>query len=232
MKTKKIKQVFSSANEVCKIFASQSQGYGCAKYVPRNGGPRSESIYFQGENLYSFGPHYLLARTGLIVNGVSLAVVNFTQWSRTTGDHSNYAYNTLRYSNQVVLKIRETDTNIMRGNPSDTEIVNAALDSLKRDAENFKARLESIQSTPENKYSIQHLKIDILSHNEKMKILGLDYLIILDYRPALARGFLLARLNLRAYLDHAKRVQLRLDCFNAYPFNAYSFYKKDHKRTA
>lgn len=92
-KVKRIKQVFSSSQEVFHLWASQSQAYA------RQAGSRTRS-FFEGDSCYSYGRHY---KVGMLVkiNGVQCALINRDGYSSTTGKHINEASSAVSHMPQI-----------------------------------------------------------------------------------------------------------------------------------
>ena len=78
-KTKRIKHVFSNAREVLHLWANQTQD-----------DARSGNVFFIGKSCYSYGHHYELGRI-IKVNGQTVALINTSGYSPTTGKHISYA---------------------------------------------------------------------------------------------------------------------------------------------
>src|SRR5579863_1349380 len=77
---KRIKRVFSNADQVIHLWANQTQT-----------DARCRNCFFEGEQVYSYGRHYELGR---FVNyrGVRVAMINARGYSVTTSGHINSAY--------------------------------------------------------------------------------------------------------------------------------------------
>lgn len=78
-KSKRIKRVFSSADQVLHLWANQSQN-----------DARCRNVFFEGKTVWSYGYHYKL---GMIhtVKGQNVALINSTRYSVTTAKHQSYA---------------------------------------------------------------------------------------------------------------------------------------------
>ena len=82
-----MRKVLSSMAEVAKCWANQSQSEGRTS---------SNTLYFEGESIYSYGPHYELAR---IVNndvGNPCALFNDLRYSPTTSSHTRQVQTQVR----------------------------------------------------------------------------------------------------------------------------------------
>lgn len=77
---KRIKKVFSNADEVIHIWANQSQS-----------DARCKNAYFEGRSVWSYGSHYELGRL-VEINGVTVALINDTGYSKTTAGHISSAW--------------------------------------------------------------------------------------------------------------------------------------------
>lgn len=75
----KYKRVFSSAYDTIHMFAQQTQYEG-----------RSKNCYFEGDRLYSYGSHFILAWfTPLKKEGKQVVLLNSSQYSVTTSSHQS-----------------------------------------------------------------------------------------------------------------------------------------------
>lgn len=92
-KVKRIKQVFSSSQEVFHLWAAQSQS------EARQAGSRTRS-FFEGKSCYSYGRHYEVARL-VKINGVQCALINRDGYSSTTGKHISEASNAVSHMPQI-----------------------------------------------------------------------------------------------------------------------------------
>lgn len=77
---KRIKKVFSNADQVIHLWANQSQT-----------DARCRNAYFEGESVYSYGSHYELGRL-IMYRGVRVAMINARGYSVTTSGHIESAY--------------------------------------------------------------------------------------------------------------------------------------------
>lgn len=78
--TKRIKRVFSNANEVLHRWANQTQT-----------DARSKNVFFRGVSVFSYGHHYELGRL-VQFNGETVAIINNRGYSVTTGKHISWAF--------------------------------------------------------------------------------------------------------------------------------------------
>jgi hypothetical protein len=74
-----MRKVLSSMAEVAKCWANQSQSEGRTS---------SNTLYFEGESIYSYGPHYELARIINNDEGNPCALFNDSYYSPTTSSHT------------------------------------------------------------------------------------------------------------------------------------------------
>lgn len=88
--SKRIKQVFTLADQVLHLWANPSQHHA-----------RSRNVFFEGNKAYSYGYHYLL---GVLHNirGAKVAIINSTQYSRTTSKHQSYAKAAVSHYDAVI----------------------------------------------------------------------------------------------------------------------------------
>jgi hypothetical protein len=82
---KRIKRVFSNADQVIHLWANQSQS-----------DARCRNAYFEGESVFSYGSHYELGRF-IMYRGVRVAMINSKGYSMTTQGHINSAYSATRH---------------------------------------------------------------------------------------------------------------------------------------
>lgn len=77
---KRIKKVFSNADQVIHLWANQSQS-----------DARCKNCYFENDKVWSYGSHYLL---GLLTTykGVPIAIINNSGYSHTTSKHIHSAF--------------------------------------------------------------------------------------------------------------------------------------------
>ena len=94
MKSKRIKQVFSSSAQVFHLWAAQTQEH--ARQAGTGGGFHSgrgqftSMAFFEGKSCYSYGHHYELGRLTTI-NGIEVALINDSGYSNTTAKHISKA---------------------------------------------------------------------------------------------------------------------------------------------
>jgi len=81
----RIKQVFDNS-QVAHVWAQQTQEFG------RNG---KETIYFNGDSIYSYGPHYLAGKIHE-VDGKRIALINSKSYSVSTTRHVSYVRRSVR----------------------------------------------------------------------------------------------------------------------------------------
>lgn len=99
-------------------------------------------MLFKGNNLYSFGSHYLLSRMGLKLNGVNLTIVNATKYSRMTNDQKNVLCSKLRLYDHAFLLVDETIlTPQIRHGVGDADLIDYALDYLKKEKIELESKL-------------------------------------------------------------------------------------------
>lgn len=99
-KTKRIKRVFGSGNQVLHLWANQSQS-----------DARSRNVFFEGTRCYSYGRHYLLGQL-VQFRGATVAVINATGYSATTAKHISWAWSAVE--NMPRVKV-EGSMDIMAG---------------------------------------------------------------------------------------------------------------------
>jgi len=80
-----MKRVFSSNSEVCHVWAQQTQSEG-----------RAGSIYFEGDTIHSYGPHYKAAKIHTTKSGKRFALVNSYKYSVSTAKHLSEIRSALR----------------------------------------------------------------------------------------------------------------------------------------
>lgn len=78
-KPKRLKRVFSSADQVLHLWANQSQS-----------DARCKNVFFQGDSVWSYGYHYKLGKLHS-VKGKTVALINSERYSATTAKHQSYA---------------------------------------------------------------------------------------------------------------------------------------------
>lgn len=76
-----MKKVFSSNSELAHAWANQLQDEG-----------RGNSMYFYGPVIYSYGPHYEIARFIEGLHGENVCFVNSNGYSNTTAKHTNHVW--------------------------------------------------------------------------------------------------------------------------------------------
>jgi len=81
----RIKHVFDNS-QVAHVWAQQTQEFG------RNG---KETIYFDGDSIYSYGPHYLAGKIHE-VDGKRIALINSKSYSVSTTRHVSYVKRSVR----------------------------------------------------------------------------------------------------------------------------------------
>lgn len=88
--SKRIKQVFTSVDQVLHLWANQSQDRA-----------RCGNVFFEGTRVYSYGYHYLL---GVIhaFKGKKVAIINSTRYSNTTSKHQWSAYYAVSHYDAVL----------------------------------------------------------------------------------------------------------------------------------
>jgi hypothetical protein len=84
-KKKRVKQVLPNA-QLCHVWAQQTQDYG------RNS---KDSLYFHGDSIYSYGPHFLAAKIFTLKNGKRIALINSRRYSMATGMQLNHIQSAL-----------------------------------------------------------------------------------------------------------------------------------------
>jgi hypothetical protein len=75
-----MKKVFTTSSQVIHLFAQRTQSEG-----------RSSNCYFEGDNLYSYGRHYLLAEFITNKSGELAVMINDRGYSVTTSKHISEA---------------------------------------------------------------------------------------------------------------------------------------------
>ena len=80
MTNKRIKKVFSNADQVIHLWANQSQS-----------DARCRNAFFNGKSIYSYGHHYELGRF-IKYNGHEVVLINDAGYSKTTQGHINSAW--------------------------------------------------------------------------------------------------------------------------------------------
>jgi hypothetical protein len=90
--SKRIKRVFSSADQVIHLWANQTQS-----------DARCANVFFEGKSVYSYGRHYELGRL-VQFNGVTVALVNNTGYSVTTSKHISAAYHAVAHLPRIMTK--------------------------------------------------------------------------------------------------------------------------------
>lgn len=84
-KTKRIKKVFSSADQVIHVWANQSQNEA-----------RCKNVFFTGRQIYSYGYHYELGRL-VEYKGHTIALINNDGYSVTTAKQIGYAWTAVEH---------------------------------------------------------------------------------------------------------------------------------------
>lgn len=112
-KPKRIKRVFSSGDKVTHLWAHQVQS-----------DARSKNVFFAGKSLYSYGYHYELGRL-VQYNGVTVALINDTGYSVTTGKHIGWALGSV--SHMPHLRSKEFGCREVPNLPVKTLIKNALI---------------------------------------------------------------------------------------------------------
>lgn len=182
---KRLRTVFKNSLEVCQSFASQSQEVGCAKYNSRDGRVKGgESIYFRGTSLYSFGSHFLLAKVGLTIGGVPVAVVNESHYSMSTTRHTWEARASLVNAGFFVVSV--SGDGITASTP-DAGLIRRAIECLEAESARLTQLQVDIQSSPYF-YGSKEIRRDIRAHNSMVTRLGLKRLVVRIDEIALAAG--------------------------------------------
>lgn len=91
-----MKKVFSSHAEVCHVWAQQTQGEG-----------RSNSIFFEGAKIYSYGYHYLMAQIFTTPKG-RCVVLNSNPYSNSTSKHRYAVLDAVRGLDMPVFTLPDT----------------------------------------------------------------------------------------------------------------------------
>ena len=91
-KTKRIKRVFGSSDQVLHLWANQSQS-----------DARSKNVFFEGKSCFSYGRHYKLGRL-VEFNGVTVALINDTGYSKTTQKHIRRAHDACAHLPRLMVK--------------------------------------------------------------------------------------------------------------------------------
>lgn len=157
---KRIKRVFSSADQVIHLWANQTQS-----------DARSANVFFEGCELYSYGRHYLL---GLLVNykGTTVALVNDDRYSKTTSKHTCWTKSAVSHMPNF----------FMAGGRTDDERVKLAVERAERELceqlrDHFCARKFTSWGAEWNRWvskedNTYHVREDIKTHNEFCAQLG------------------------------------------------------------
>lgn len=98
--TKRIKRVFSSANQVIHLWANESQD-----------NARSANVFFEGNKIYSYGYHYELGRL-VDFKGKLVAVINDKGYSVTTNKHINAAWQAVSHLPRVKSAILDVESGL------------------------------------------------------------------------------------------------------------------------
>jgi hypothetical protein len=110
--SKRIKRVFSTADEVCHLWAAQAQS-----------DARCRNVFFEGTSVYSYGRHYELGRL-ISWNGQTVALINTRGYSVTTDKHIYSAKSAVRHL---------TTIDMPEGISADRKAIRAALLSRQDD---------------------------------------------------------------------------------------------------
>jgi hypothetical protein len=89
-KTKREKTVFSM-RQLAHVWSTQSQGYG------RNA---NDSMFFEGDSIYSYGTHYKIARIYKL-KGETVVAINNTGYSNTTDKHTSAVWGATTHLKQL-----------------------------------------------------------------------------------------------------------------------------------
>lgn len=74
-----MRTVLSNHQEVCHVWASQTQSEG-----------RASNMFFEGETIYSYGRHFKIAKFQIMPNGEKVVLFNADSYSISTSKHQTY----------------------------------------------------------------------------------------------------------------------------------------------
>lgn len=118
-----MRKVFNSNPELCHAWANQLQPEG-----------RGSSMYFEGPVIYSYGPHYEIARFLTTEDGEQVCFVNSNGYSNTTAKHTSHVWSSIPDGIEVfkVPFIRSCGRQFIR-----VEDISAIVDKLKEQTNNL-----------------------------------------------------------------------------------------------
>lgn len=229
-KTKRIKQVFRTSAEVAQVFAAGTQEYAKSTYNSRNGDTGLTRCYFKGRDYFSFGPHYLLARKGLALNGVPFVFVNESHYSRMTREQQGEAIRALSQVGFSVLTASHENCGFNE-DTGDLEILAAVVNELETRGNAIAESLLEMQFKPYNNWLIDDCLKDAKQFNEMVTKFKLEYLKVELPTAEMIRNALdLYTLTSAATQDHASREQLRF--FHESSYQTYAESRRVQRRTA
>lgn len=217
-----MKRVFQNADQVAKIWASQSQD-----------SARCKNAAFDGKSMCSYGAHYLLARF-IEFNGVKIAAINFSKYSRTTTGQSWGAYYAAKNAGYIVVQIDSGESAHIRYDASDEEVKARVSQSLHEEGNAFLERLARLSYEAFYVDQIKDVQKDLEEFNVKVNKLCMENLVI-DVPEYYFSDLLdLAKITETARKDYQKRKQeiLKFNVDHEYRSFGYKENKAIQKRVS
>jgi hypothetical protein len=185
---KRLKRVYSSWESVIRLFVEGKQD-----------SARCKNAFFRNRDLYSYGPHYLLARKGLKINGVNVMFVNAEKVSMTTSGQSRHVARLL--GNKRILFIEcSMHSHRISSASTDKDVIEAVEEHLSKLSDCYQQNLLEATFNP----CMVSLKT-IKKHNKLLERLGLhDLVVILDQEQVKAK-----REYMRRYLEACQAIRCK-----------------------
>lgn len=176
-----MKNVFSNA-QCAHVWAQQTQ---------KSGRSSGDSMYFEGDSIYSYGAHYLMAKL-FRVKGQRIAVINSNGYSMTTAKHTAHVRDALRGLDVLVMTL-----------PDPSAIKSAAnVKYLKDGVELRYAHCEAnvrVDSKNDIRDRLANITTEIKRVNMYLKVMGLKPIKLNEKRYAAIKKHLEARF--KRYLE-------------------------------
>ena len=161
---KRVREVFDNSM-LCHVWANETQDQGRSSSLSRDSG--KPTMFFKGNEIYSYGYHYLAAKIYTNKDGSKYALINSYQYSNSTRKHLNHIYNALKGKMPVYSVPDCSDPSSERNENHFNNDIAEMIASLFETRKKYYSSVESIKSV-------------IDSHNEILSILGIKKIKLSD----------------------------------------------------
>lgn len=191
-KQKRIKRVFGNIDAIAPLWAGQIQD-----------SARCKNAHFSGRDLYSYGAHFLLGRL-MTFNGVPVAAINATNYSRTTSGHTGTAR---RYAEKATHLTVEFERENTGASTTDAELCAAIIATLEKERASMVNTLALLEKSCYAEYNAQWSMENFDAFNSKVRRLNLNNLVIQVRYDFWSKAHDLGRLTETARENHRTRTQ-------------------------